>query len=316
MIRARIVSMTHTDKPHQPWLLFIGAVLGLILLGSGYLLYAQHQYSSGLETKLTRLDMELASTTASLTAAHATSSLLATQLSQTQISLNATHDALSAEQNRNQDFEDQINQLAGTVGILDKVSKTDPELLQKYSKIYFLNENYIPARIKQINQDYVLIDKGDQYFQGQALTFLTNLIEAAAKDDITLKIVSAYRSFETQSDLKGAYTQSYGTGANVFSADQGYSEHQLGTTVDLTDPITAGTYLSFKDTDTFTWLEKNAYKYGFVLSYPEGNSYYVFEPWHWRFVGVDLATDLHRTGANFYDWEQRKIDGYLVRLFD
>jgi hypothetical protein len=63
-------------------------------------------------------------------------------------------------------------------------------------------------------------------------------------------------------------------------------------------------------------MQKNAYKYGFVLSYPKGNVYYVFEPWHWRFVGEKLAADLNKSGDYFYDWDQRKIDTYLVNVFD
>jgi len=60
----------------------------------------------------------------------------------------------------------------------------------------------------------------------------------------------------------------------------------------------------------------NAHKYGFTLSYPEGNQYYVFEPWHWRFVGEDLARDLKRDERHFYDLDQRAIDGYLLEIFD
>jgi zinc D-Ala-D-Ala carboxypeptidase len=63
-------------------------------------------------------------------------------------------------------------------------------------------------------------------------------------------------------------------------------------------------------------MKDNAYKYGFTLSYPESNTYYTFEPWHWRFVGEDLARDLRSDKAYFYDWDQRKIDGYLVNIFD
>ncbi len=60
----------------------------------------------------------------------------------------------------------------------------------------------------------------------------------------------------------------------------------------------------------------NAHRYGFILSYPEGNEFYIFEPWHWRFVGEDLARDLDRADAHFYDWEQREIDKYLLTIFD
>lgn len=148
------------------------------------------------------------------------------------------------------------------------------------------------------------------------MEFLEDMLDAAKDDGIDLKVLSAYRSFDEQISVKQSHTVVYGSGANTFSADQGYSEHQLGTTVDLTTPEINGAYESFADTDAYQWLQKNAYKYGFILSYPEGNAYYVFEPWHWRFVGVDLARDLHRKGDNFYDWDQRKIDEYLIKIFD
>jgi hypothetical protein len=52
------------------------------------------------------------------------------------------------------------------------------------------------------------------------------------------------------------------------------------------------------------------------MSYPKGNEYYVYEPWHWRFVGKDLARYLHKRNKHFYDLEQRKIDEYIPTLFD
>jgi len=142
------------------------------------------------------------------------------------------------------------------------------------------------------------------------------MLDRAKRAGHDIKVISAYRSFDTQTSLKGQYTQVYGSGANTFSADQGYSEHQLGTTVDLTDETTAGTFTSFAETDAYAWLLKNAHKYGFTLSYPEDNGFYVFEPWHWRFVGEDLAEDLYDDDAHFYDWEQREIDSYLIKIFD
>lgn len=225
------------------------------------------------------------------------------------------HD-LRREKNRNEEFEDQIKEISGTVGVLDKLSKTDKELLQKYSRTYFLNENFIPLKLTKIDDKYVLAGKKEQYFHGNALEFLEDLLNEAKEDGIELKIVSAYRSFDEQVELKGQYTQVYGSGANSFSADQGYSEHQLGTTVDLTDPITGGTYTSFTTTEAYTWLLDNAYKYGFILSYPQENGFYIFEPWHWRFVGRDLARDLHEDNAHFHDWDQRKLNEYLVKIFD
>ncbi len=220
------------------------------------------------------------------------------------------------ESGRNKDFEKQIRDIGKTVGVLDKLSKTDEELLQKYSKVYFLNENHIPSSLQTIPEKFMLAGRQEQEFHADALPFLENMLNDAARDGIELKVLSAYRSFDTQAGLKGAYTQTYGSGANTFSADQGYSEHQLGTTLDLTDPATDGPYTSFKNTEAFTWLLNNAYKHGFVLSYPEDNTYYIFEPWHWRFVGEDLAEYLHENDLNFYDLDQRLIDTYLVKIFD
>jgi len=230
--------------------------------------------------------------------------------------LNDLADDYADERNRNEEFEDQIRDLSGTLGDLDKLAKIDKELLQKYSKVYFLNENYAPEKVEEINDRYVLQGKDEQYFDSRALDYLEDMFRAARRDDIDLQVISAYRSFDEQSTLKGQFTQVYGTGANTFSADQGYSEHQLGTTVDITIAEVGGTYSSFAQTEAYQWLLDNAYRYGFILSYPEGNNFYVFEPWHWRFVGEELARDLQRNDETFYSMDQREIDEYRLEMFD
>ena len=147
--------------------------------------------------------------------------------------------------------------------------------------------------------------------------FLKILLDVATSSNVDIRIISAYRSFGTQSELKSSYTVVYGAGtANKFSADQGYSEHQLGTTVDFTTAKLGANFSAFEKTQTFQWLAAEAYKYGFILSYPKNNAYYRFEPWHWRFVGRSLAEKLHNEGKFFYDLEQREIDKYLVSIFD
>lgn len=251
-----------------------------------------------------------------LSSANSTIALLNEEITELEEELDDTESDLRREKNRNEEFAEQIEEISGTVGVLDKLSKTDEELLQKYSKTYFLNENFVPMKLSQIDSEYAQAGKKDQYFHGDAIRFLYDMIDEAAEDGIDLKVVSAFRSFEEQAQLKGQYTQVYGSGANTFSADQGYSEHQLGTTVDLTDPTTGGTYTSFADTPAYAWLTKNAYRFGFILSYPKDNGFYVYEPWHWRFVGRDLARDLKDDPLGFYEWDQRKIDEYLVTIFD
>jgi LAS superfamily LD-carboxypeptidase LdcB len=213
-------------------------------------------------------------------------------------------------------FQGQLNGLSSTVGTLVKLKETDPELLKKYSKVYFLNENYVPKGLGDIDPIYRFEKTKPLQFLEKPEPYLYRLLDDARLAGLDLSIVSAYRSFAAQSGLKSTYKISYGSGANAFSADQGYSEHQLGTAVDFTTTKVGGNFVGFDKTPEYAWLLENAYKYGFVLSYPKGNSYYVFEPWHWRFVGVALATRLHEDRQNFMDLEQRQLDAYLVNIFN
>jgi D-alanyl-D-alanine carboxypeptidase len=277
-------------------------LLVLLALGAGvFWIYRLDTSNSALENQVAGLEQA--------------NQELERQLTDTQQENKQLADALAFEQNRNSEFEKQIREIASTVGSLDKLSKTDPELLAKYSKVYFLNENYIPAKLSQIEQEYVYSNK-DLYFQSQALPFLQNMLQAARKDGVELFVASAYRSFDTQSGLKSTYSVRYGSGANAFSADQGYSEHQLGTTVDLTSREVGATLSGFEKTSEYRWLEDNAHRFGFILSYPPDNDYYIYEPWHWRFVGVELATHLRNEGLRFYDLGQRELDSYLISIFD
>lgn len=199
---------------------------------------------------------------------------------------------------------------------LEKLTKTDKQLLEKYSKVYFLNEHYTPTKLATVTSEYLSDKSKSIQIHAEVYPFLEDMIKDAEDDGVVIKVVSGYRSFETQKDLKSAYAVTYGAGtANQFSADQGYSEHQLGTTVDVATPGSNLT-IAFETTKAFSWLKDYAYRYGFVLSYPKNNKYYQYEPWHWRFVGKDLARKLHKEKKYFYDYDQRNINDYLVELFD
>ena len=215
-------------------------------------------------------------------------------------------------------FQGQISSIDNTVGTLKKLAQTDKELLKKYSKVYFLNENYVPAKLTQIDKLYVFKQNGGNLLiQSEVWSHLEGLLKVASSSNINLLVVSAFRSFDTQAALKSEYKITYGAGtANQFSADQGYSEHQLGTSVDFTTLDAGAVFSKFRTDPAYQWLKDNAHNYGFILSYPEENSYYKFEPWHWRFVGVELAKMLHRENKYFYDLDQREIDTYLIKLFD
>ncbi|MES2060194.1 MAG: M15 family metallopeptidase [Patescibacteria group bacterium] len=215
------------------------------------------------------------------------------------------------------DLQGAISGLSGTVTTLQKYVDTDKQLLEKYSKIYFLNENYIPESLATIDSSYNFEKSRTLEFHAKAYPFLVKLMGQAKANNLNLLIASAYRSFGTQSSLKASYRVTFGAKtANSFSADQGYSEHQLGTALDFTTPAVGGALTGFEKTPEYKWLLNNAYKYGFIISYPTNNTYYIFEPWHFRFVGIALATYLHDQGKNFYDMDQRDINGYLVKIFD
>lgn len=213
--------------------------------------------------------------------------------------------------------QSEVGSVSGAVDNLEKLSKTDPELLQKYSKVFFLNEHYTPSRVVEIPNQYKYDEEKTFQIYDKVYPYLQNMLNSAKNNGLELYVYSAYRPFDTQKVLKGIYTVTYGSGtANTFSADQGYSEHQLGTTVDLITTGIDGTLEGFDSTTSYQWLLNNAHKYGFTLSYPENNSFYVFEPWHWRFVGIKLATYLYDNNKYFYDIDQRTIDEYLISLFD
>jgi D-alanyl-D-alanine carboxypeptidase len=226
-------------------------------------------------------------------------------------------DTLRDAASKSDTLEAAFARVNSNVETLEKLTTTDEELLQKYSKVYFLNEHYVPVDLVTIPSEYTYNKARTYEIHEQVWPYLEDLLDTAHKDGIDLTVISAFRSFGEQAQLKGAYSVTYGAGtANQFSADQGYSEHQLGTTVDFTTASVGATFSGFAKTETYAWLLDNAHRFGFILSYPDGNGYYQFEPWHWRFVGTKLARDLHRKEMNFYDMPQREINEYIVDLFE
>jgi len=264
-----------------------------------------------LATNVSTLESKFASTTDELrTNINKNSNSIADALNQQRQSVGDITQKLSV-------YSQEVGSYSSTVTTLQKLSKTDPELLAKYSKVFFLNENYAPARLTEIPNDYKYVNSKPLKISSQVWPYLEKMVNDAKSANNLLYVESAYRSFNEQKALKGQYSIVYGAGtANTFSADQGYSEHQLGTTLDITTAGIGASLEGFENTDSYKWLMTNAYKYGFILSYPKNNKFYVFEPWHWRFVGIKLATELHDRNINFYDMDQRSIDEYLVNLFD
>lgn len=296
------------------WLVLFVCVL--LAGAAGYLFYQTTQLEAALATTRTTASSTITDLQIVLTRTQTELRESGSQIRRLEDELEDTKDDLRDAERDIADFEEEYRATINSVRDLNKLAQIDEELLQQYSRVYFLSENYVPSRLVQIDQDWVDETKDDEYFLAQAWPFLEDLLEDAARDDVDLRILSAYRSFDEQAQLKGQYLRTYGEGSNTFSADQGYSEHQLGTAVDFSTPAMSGQLTGFGETEAYEWLLDNAYKHGFILSYPEGNSFYVYEPWHWRFVGEDLARDLRRDDRTFYEVPQRELDEYRLNLFD
>lgn len=121
----------------------------------------------------------------------------------------------------------------------------------------------------------------------------------AKKDGINLMLSSGYRSFNFQTGLYNRYVSQIGqASADTQSARPGYSEHQTGLAVDV-EPASRQCEIEacFADTPEGKWVAANAYKYGFIIRYtPDKTAVtgYTYEPWHIRYVGPELATQMHQ----------------------
>ncbi len=128
------------------------------------------------------------------------------------------------------------------------------------------------------------------------------MINASISDGVSIKVCSGYRNPNDQNYLVALYSYLEGPKALNEVALPGHSEHQLGTAVDLTDRTLTCTSDNFKSTPASTWLIKNAYKYGFNLSYPKHETNtdgYIYESWHWRYLGKKVARRLHEENISY-----------------
>jgi D-alanyl-D-alanine carboxypeptidase len=131
---------------------------------------------------------------------------------------------------------------------------------------------------------------------------LETMFAAAKTDNLNLMISSGYRSYNYQVNLYQGYVSSLGQSqADNQSARPSFSEHQTGLAVDI-EPASKNCELSqcFAQTPEGQWLVANAYKYGFILRYTDATmsvTGYEGEPWHYRYIGAELATELHKTNV-------------------
>ncbi len=136
-----------------------------------------------------------------------------------------------------------------------------------------------------------------------AYDYFKQMVLAALNDGLALYSVSAYRSYQDQDKIYQNYVQKDGEEkARKYSAKAGASEHQTGLAVDINTCFTKD---HFENTKEFIWLCNNAYKYGFILRYPKDKEKvtgYIYEPWHYRYVGIPVATFIYQNKITFEEY--------------
>ena len=175
------------------------------------------------------------------------------------------------------------------------------------NKFYYLDENYTPNKLEEIDNKYSVTRK---YLVNVAKISFESLAKKASEEGLKIRAVSAYRNYSYQTTLYNNYVKQDGVeNADKYSARPGFSEHQTGLAVDVDNKISS--YNNFENTKEFTWMKENAHKYGFILRYPKDKEYitgYIYEPWHYRYVGIDIATFIHKNNLTFEEYYFMYID--------
>lgn len=124
---------------------------------------------------------------------------------------------------------------------------------------------------------------------------------AALNDGIEINFMSGFRSYEEQVEVYANWNKVYpGGSADRVSSRPGHSEHQLGLAIDVNS-----IEFSFADTPEGLWLAENCWKFGFIIRYKEGTEEitgYMYEPWHIRYLGKELAQDVHFSGLTLEEY--------------
>jgi len=185
-----------------------------------------------------------------------------------------------------------------------KVSE-EPEILTiLVDKNHALPEEWEPEDRVSLNDYPLAVSRKDLSLSKAVMPHVLALNDAAKADGVTLLFSSTFRSWTYQQGLYQRYVKADGQeAADRYSARPGHSQHQLGTVIDFGSITEA-----FADTKAGKWMKENAWKYGFSLSFPEGEEAvtgYMWEPWHFRYIGPDTMA-LQRDF--FGDSQQRTLE--------
>lgn len=183
---------------------------------------------------------------------------------------------------------------------------------------YVVNKTYLLPEDYEIQTDYV---QGSYEMEKTAAKHMREMIAAAKEDGINLKVLSAYRTVNYQKKLFERNVKSrmedygmsyeeayYDTSINI--APPGGSEHNAGLAADIITENDWDTYTGFEDTDEFAWLQIHAPEHGFILRYLKGKediTGYIYEPWHYRYVGVKYAQDIMDSGLCLEEYFEKYV---------
>lgn len=202
---------------------------------------------------------------------------------------------------------------------LEYINSTDEYIYTLLNKQNPVDEEFEPSDLVIIPEIYTHSYKHDTkvYLDATTMKALEAMFSDMAAAGISDAYVqSAYRDYAYQNMLFNMYVESEMKkgiekeqaiiNANKYSARPEYSEHRTGLCVDFTTNSIGGAVDDvFETTEAFTWLKENSWKYGFVLRYPEEKENitgYVYESWHYRFVGLEVASIMHQTGLCYEEY--------------
>jgi LAS superfamily LD-carboxypeptidase LdcB len=198
-------------------------------------------------------------------------------------------------------------------GVVASVFGLDPsvaaDVFLRATKADALPIGYVPDDLVSVAAQG-LPQAGRQSLRALIIDDTRALISAAADEDVDLYVGSGFRSDAYQAAVFQVQVQRWGDEetANRYSAESGHSQHQLGTTIDFTNSFAA-----FRRGPGADWLRDNAHRFGFVLPYTLTSvplTGYVDEPWHARWIGVELAGRLQALG--YQSWPDISADDVVA----
>ena len=171
-------------------------------------------------------------------------------------------------------------------------------LVNKYNQ---LPTDYEPNDLVEVKNWYAY---GENQIKEEVYDKFIEMFYDAKEEDLTLIITSGFRDYNLQQELYEEYQDIYGEEeADRIAAKPGFSEHQTGLALDI---VTYDVDMEeFEKTEEFKWLQKNAYKYGFILRYPKDKEEitgYNYESWHYRYVGIETAQKIKELGITYDEY--------------